>query len=59
VGHYLDIKKNVQITTKKAGSDQGPTKMTCYQAISLKMINNERVSSTTQWVDNVQYTHTR
>jgi hypothetical protein len=48
VGHYLDIKKNVQITTKKAGSDQGPTKMTCYQAISLKMINNERVSSTTQ-----------
>jgi len=22
-------------------------------------INNERVSSTTHWVDNVQYTHTR
>ena len=32
--------------------------MTYYQAISLKRINNEMVSSTTQRVDNVQYTHT-
>jgi hypothetical protein len=36
-----------KFTTKRAGSE-GPTKVTCYQAISVKMINNESVSSTTQ-----------
>ena len=50
--------KKVQITTTKVGSE-GPTKVTCEQAISLKRINNENVTSTAQWVDNVQYTYKR
>jgi hypothetical protein len=37
----------MKIIIKRAGSE-GPTKVTCEQAISLKKINNENVISTTQ-----------
>jgi hypothetical protein len=46
-GALTRYKGKILITTKRVGSED-PIKMTRYQVISLKKINNKRVDSTTQ-----------
>jgi len=58
VEHKLYITKKYQNTTKKKVL-KVQQKWPANKAIRLEMINNERVSLTTQWIDNVQYTHMR
>jgi hypothetical protein len=58
VEHKLYITKKYQNTTKKKVL-KVQQKWPANKAIRLEMINNEGVSLTTQWIDNVQYIHMR